>query len=660
MTIAKVSGAEREQLLVALDEALADAHIPSLIAALVHITGDTGLLDTSPRPAYGRFEDNQGELPPDIQSRARNEAVAAAVGLMSGEAMASPPDEAILRRMMDFVAGADLPERYIPLLREQLAIDGCDPREPDWSSPDLAKAGAEMFVVIIGAGVSGLLMAIRLKQAGIAFQIIEKSGGVGGTWRANSYPGCRVDTPSHLYSYSFERNHEWPSQFSKQDVLRDYFERITEGRALADHIRFNTEVMALDYDEDAAAWNVATRDAEGRTETIRATHVVSAVGQLNQPKLPDIAGLDSFAGPAFHSAQWCHDIDLTGKRVGVIGTGASAFQFVPEIAGKASEVVVFQRSPPWLVPTLEYHDEVPAGARWLIEHFPFYGKWLRFRLFWKMTEGIFEAVMADEKWDGPEHAIGVRNAQVRDMLVAEIERQCDGDATLASIVTPTYPFGGKRPLRDNGLWIRTLKRDDVSIITDAIDRITPAGIVTADGIEHPFDVLIYGTGFHASDFLRGIEVKGQGGRNLHERWAGDARAYLGIAVPDFPNLFLLYGPNTNIAVNGSIIFILECAVNYVIDCLRIAAEVGATAIEVREEVYNRFNEEVDAANRMRAWGVEQSQSWYKSASGRVSQNWPHRLIDYWYATRHADPGEFRLDRKEGVAATAGQENVDAA
>jgi 4-hydroxyacetophenone monooxygenase len=629
-----------------LEAALADAHLPSLAAATVHLTGDASFITRTNWPAYDFFGDSKlGGYSPEAQGKIREAAREALQAHLAGAPLPASPSAETVRRMMDFVAGADIPEHYGPFLMEELAMSGADPKRPDWSSPKLKAAAAQLPVVVIGAGMSGLLTGIRLKQAGIPFTIVEKNAEVGGTWFENQYPDCRVDNPSHLYSYSFEPNHEWPNHFSPQPVLLAYFKNVADKHGLRQHIRFETQVQEAAWDDAASTWRVRIKDKAGRTETLNARAVISAVGQLNQPRYPDAPGVEDFKGPSFHSARWRHDVDLTGKRVAVIGTGASAFQFVPEVAKVAEHLTVFQRTPPWLAPTPDYHEPTTAAENWLIEHMPFYGKWYRFWLFWMLTDGIYEAVKADPTWNGGPGAVSPANALMREMISAAISAQASDKPDLLANVIPAYPIGGKRILRDDGLWIAALKRDNVSLVTDPIVRITETGIQTKDGGEQAFDVIIYGTGFTASSFLKTFEVKGRGGRDLHVGWNGDARAYLGMTAPGFPNFFMIYGPNTNIVVNGSIIFFSECAVRYIVGCLQLMAESGAATLEVRQDVHDAFNVEVDEMNAKMAWGAPQVTSWYKNAKGRVSQNWPFPLVDYWRATLAPNPADFTLATK---------------
>jgi len=625
----------------ALTAALEEAHVPTLVMVLVHLTGDKGWLDGE-RPVYVPFDDGQGGLSPAFVSKVKAAAAAALEEWRQNRLTPTKPDQATVRRMMDYIAGAEIPSHYAPFLSEELGLEGEDPKRPRWDKEPLAAAAPRLSAVIIGAGMSGLLAAIRLQQAGIKFTLVEKNADVGGTWLENLYPGVRVDTPNHLYSYSFEPNHAWPQRYSTGDVLLEYFRRTADKYGLRDKTLFSTTVKRCVFHAQTGVWETIVIDADGAERALESTVVITAVGQLNQPRMPSIEGTESFKGEAFHSARWPADFTAAGKRVAVIGAGASAFQFVPEIAKEASSLTVFQRSAPWLAPTADYHEPVGEGKKALLEHLPFYDKWYRFYLFWTMTDGVYEAVKADPDWSGGPEAVGALNAGLGAMLAQAIAPQTEGRPDLLKKVVPNYPFGGKRALRDNGTWIQALRRDTVSLETTPIARITPEGILTMDGVLHHADVIVYGTGFEASSFLKGVEIVGADGRSLHETWAGDARAYLGITVPGFPNFFSLYGPNTNIVVNGSIIFFSECAVRYVMGCLELLARTGADRLEVKSEVHDAFNAKVDEANAKMAWGAPQVSSWYKNALGRVSQNWPFPLVDYWSATLAPNPDDFIL------------------
>src|SRR3954452_10852558 len=558
-------------------EVLREAELPPLLPALAYVTGDLTLLRDDLRPDPLLFGMPQGGLSDEQQAEVRRLALETLARFRDGGCVAAPvpSDEDVLRIMEHAVGGADM-AAYLPLLEEELAHRGADRRAPAWTKQDIAPDVA-FTVAIIGAGMSGLLAAHRLQQAGVPFVILEKNPDVGGTWYENGYPGCRVDNPNHNYSYSFAQRHDWPLHFSTQDVMLGYFRDGAAEVALREHVRFETEVLSAAWSDDDAQWTVRTRSADGREDVLVVDAVISAVGQLNQPNLPNIPGRDTFAGPAFHSARWDSTVDLTGKRVAVIGTGASAVQIIPEIAPQVGELLVFQRTPPWLGPTPDYHAPVPDGLRWLYGHVPSYSEWNRFCIFWLMGDGALANVRVDPAWEPKDEAVSPMNDFMRMVLTEYLKMEFADRPDLLDAVVPTYPPGAKRLLRDNGVWAGTLKRENVQLITDGIREITPAGIVTDDGEEHVVDVLIYGTGFKASKFLTPMTVTGRDGLDLHEHWAGDARAYLGVTVPGFPNLFCLYGPNTNIVVNGSIVYFSECGVRYVLECLRLLLPGGPPA-----------------------------------------------------------------------------------
>lgn len=624
---------------------LRDVELPPLLPALAHLTGDLTLLDEGLRPDPLAIGLPQGGLSPEQQDRIRSVA-AAALGALRDSGPHDRPelDDAQLLSIMEFAVGGAAMAPYLPLLEEELALDGVDRRAPGWVASEVAP-DRPFEVLVIGAGMSGLLVAHRLQQAGITFVIIEKDTEVGGTWWENVYPGCRVDNPNHNYSYSFAQRHDWPWHYSTQPVLAEYFEQCATAFGLREHIRFGTEVLSATWDDGDQSWTVVTRDQSGHQHTHRADAVISAVGQLNRPLYPAIAGLDTFAGPAFHSACWDHGVDLKGKRVAVIGTGASAVQFVPEIAPDVAELVVFQRTPPWLGPTPDYHEPVSVGQRWLYEHVPGYSEWNRFWIFWRMGDGVLDGVRVDPEWT-EEGSVSAVNDIVRMLMAAHLENELADRPDLLATMLPSYPPGAKRILRDNGIWPRTMKRQNVRLIAGTIDCITPSGVRLADGVEHVVDVLIFGTGFEASHFLEPMAVVGRNHVDLHEHWGGDARAYLGVTVPAFPNFFVLYGPNTNIVINGSIIYFSECGVRYTVDCLRLLLEGGFSSLEVRADVHDTYNRQVEAENARMAWGASDVNSWYKNEHGRITQNWPFTLLEYWQRTLAADPGDYVLTKAD--------------
>ncbi|WP_330318063.1 NAD(P)/FAD-dependent oxidoreductase [Streptomyces platensis] len=620
---------------------LAGAEVPALLMTLAHLTGDTSLLRDDLR-APGWLFAPQGGLSEERQAEVRERAVQVLLRLGDPDpgTPPGPPDRELLRTITTWAMG-DGTEDLLPLLAEEVVLPGLDPRAPDWTLDELGP-GRDFHVAVIGAGFSGLLAGHRLAQAGIPFVIYDKNPDVGGTWLENTYPGCRTDVASHLYNYSFAPKADWPDHFCTQDVVLDYLRTFAKQAGLTDHLRFGTEVTALRWDETAARWHLTLRGPEG-ARTVSHHAVISAVGQLNRPLLPDLPGRDTFAGPAFHSAAWDHSVDLTGRRVAVVGTGASAYQIVPEIAGTASEVVVFMRNPPWLRPTPHYRRPMPAGARWLCEHLPYYDRWYRLWLLAPGLRGILEGWIVDPGHPPTERAVSALNEELRSSLLASMAAQLPDAPELLDAVTPGYPVGAKRVLRDDGRWLATLQRDDVRLVTAPIDRVTPTGL-TAGGVEHDADVLVHATGFQASRFLTPMTVTGRDGADLHTSWHGDPRAYLGITVPGFPNLFCLYGPNTNlVGQGGSIVYFSECAVTHVLGVLRMLLAGGHRSAEVRPETHDAYNRWVDAGNRQRAWGWSAVGGWYH-ANGRSATNWPYSAQEYWRLTRTADPADYVLRR----------------
>ena len=618
--------------------ALQSAEIPALLLALSQATGDLSILRPDLRPDASDLLGAQGGLSEEQLAAARDLAFDVLRRFRdSGSRPAPPPGPEALRQMMDFAAGTVMGESDLPFLSAQLGLEevGSALR---WRKADVAP-DVDLRVVVIGAGISGLAAAYRLQRAGLEYIVLEKDSQVGGTWHENIYPGCRVDVANHLFSYSFAQRADWPEHFSSQPVLQDYLRAVASDEGLLEHIRFQTEVVSATFIEEEGIWKVQARGADGTEVSIEANVVISAVGQLNRPSYPNIPGRDDFQGPSFHSARWQRDVELGGKTVGVIGTGATAVQLIPVVADEARDVVIFQRTPPWLAPTPDYHDTVAEGLEWLLQHVPSYAEWYRFWLFCTYAEGLLPSVKVDPEWRDVGTAVSADNELVRQGLVEYLEDQFGDRPDLLPKVVPTYPPAAKRMLRDNGIWARTLKRDNVRLVTDRITRITAGGVATDAG-EYPLDVLILATGFQASHFLMPMSVKGRGGVDLHQQWAGDARAYLGMTIPGFPNLFCLYGPNTNIVVNGSIIFFSECSINYIMDSIRRLLAGKRRTMECREDVFWAYNREIDDANRNMAWGASDVHSWYKNELGRVSQNWPYTLREYWQRTQEVTPSDF--------------------
>jgi cation diffusion facilitator CzcD-associated flavoprotein CzcO len=477
-----------------------------------------------------------------------------------------------------------------------------------------------MEIAILGAGAGGLCAATQLRRHGIdSFTIYEKSDGVGGTWRDNTYPGAACDVPSHLYSFSYERKHDWTRKYPEQPEILAYFEDVADRYGLRPHLRTNTEVRQCRWLEAEQRWELTLGD----DEVVHADVVISGLGQLNRPYTPEISGLDTFEGTAFHSARWDHDHDLTGERVAVVGTGASAIQFVPPVAEQAGQTFVFQRTPNWLVPKEDkaFSPLTKAAFRWVPGVDRAYRAfiWARQELAWlnfagnKQVQGTFKKITGDH---------------LRDQVA---------DDSLRERYTPDYPIGCKRVLISSE-WYPTLQRSDVELVEDAIVRIEPDAVVTADGTRREVDTIVFGTGFRTTEFLVPMEVLGRDGASIHDAWKGGARAHLGVTVPGFPNLFLLYGPNTNLAHN-SIILMIECQVRHVLACLEQLGERGRSAIEPTVAAAEAFDAETQARVEKTVWAAG-CPSWYKNDEGRITNNWSGSTIEFWKRTRKADWSEF--------------------
>lgn len=611
--------------------------LPVLLLTAAHLSDDLSLLRPQWAPTY-MLASYAGGLAADEDAQARELCFEALRAFRdSGRPAPGRPSYDFMARALQWICGKDA-EPLQRLLNEQIVFGDDDPQTPAWTKQQLAP-DRDFHVVIVGAGESGLLVAHRLKQAGVAFTIFEKNTEVGGTWWENRYPGCAVDINSFIYSYTFAQK-AWPNYFARQGEVLAYLQQFAQERGLREHVRFSTEVLATTWDEASSQWQVRVRDAHGE-HLLKANLVVSGVGQLNRPAFPNIPGRETFKGASFHSARWVHDVDLRGKKVGVIGTGASAVQFLPHVAEQAAELSLFVRTVPWLLPTPLLRQPVEADVHWLLEQVPGYAQWHRLFTFTPQLIGFLEQAIVDPDYPPTERAISAANEGVRLGLTAWVDAQIADRPDLRPLLIADAPPGSKRLPRDDGTWIATLKRANVKPTTARIECITERGIRTADGIEHAFDVLIYGTGFSASEFLMPMQVRGREGQDLHAMWSGDARAYLGATISGFPNLFCLYGPNTNLVLHGaSIIFISECAANYVLDGVRLLLERNLKSLDVKPEVYAGYNARLDEANARRAWGFSKVSSWYKNAKGRVTQNWPFTALELWRRTRSIEPQDY--------------------
>lgn len=657
-----------------LREAIASANIPTLLMVLVQLTGELRWLEDPYRPTRTRgLEDNDtAGLPEPLQKEIKEAAAEAIIAWRNGEPPAIPaPSQELLVDMMTVCMGETVPYEYAPMIAQELGVGhertwvadgagdefvrvddhgrpvtqygsgtsepGLDPesRKHRPKLPDMAPPPPGFEALIIGAGVSGLCAAVHFEENGIPYKILEKHDTVGGVWLENRYPGAGVDTPSHLYSFSFAPN-DWTRYFAGQKEIQAYLERVADEFGIRQNIRFQREVVSATYDDDIQGWLVKAMKPDGTEETHRANVLISAVGAFNKPKLPNVRGLGTFEGPSVHTARWPEDLDLSGKRVAVIGVGASAMQTVPAIADAVGSMVIFQRSPQWAVPFEKFQKPVPEPIRFLLREVPLYYAWYRLRLAWVYNDKLYPSLQKDPGWPHQDRSLNPINDGHRRFFTRHMVSELGERQDLLPKVLPDYPPFGKRMLLDNG-WFRTLTRENVELVVEGVKEVRPTGVVSESGKEYDADVLIWATGFDVVHFLAPMEVTGRSGRTIEEVWSGDdARAYLGTAIPDFPNFFCLYGPNTQFGHGGSLITVMERQMHYVMSVLAemFARDIGV--VEVRKDVHDQYNKKVDEAHENMVWTHPGMDTYYRNSRGRVVVNNPFRMVDYWKMTQHVD------------------------
>jgi cation diffusion facilitator CzcD-associated flavoprotein CzcO len=478
-------------------------------------------------------------------------------------------------------------------------------------------------VVIVGAGFSGVGMAIRLRQAGIDdFVILEKAAEAGGTWRDNRYPGCACDVQSFMYSFSFEQNPDWTRMFATQPEIWAYLERCIDKYGVRPHLRHNSPVVGAEFDEETGTWRVLVDG--GPAVTCRA--VVLATGPLHLPAYPDLPGLENFAGRTFHSSAWDHDYDLAGKRVAVIGTVASAIQFVPQIAPLVARLDLYQRTPPWVLPKQD--RAIGERERRLYRRVPALQRLHRYAIYWLLESRLpgFTSRQAI-----------LRFAQ---RIARWNIRRSISDPVLRRKLTPHYAMGCKRVLISSDYY-PAVARDNVEVVAEGIAEVRPDGILSADGRFRPVDAIIYGTGFHVTDALEGFHLVGRNGLKLQDAWADGMEAYLGVTVAGFPNAFVLLGPNSGLGHN-SVVFMAESQINYVMQALRLLGTRRAGTVEVRGGVQRRYNADIQGLLAGTVWNVGGCRSWYLDRNGVNRALWPTFTWRYWLRTRRLDPADYEL------------------
>ena len=628
----------------ALAAHLEDASVPTLLCSLVHMTGDPSWIRGRKRAAPSAPTnaasltggDDVLELPPN--------ALDLILEYQRGGCEPKPVSDEVLAEMMSFLARRPLSERMTDMFFFDMQFDGKDPAAITWRDEIDPAVRDASPVVVIGAGMAGIQMGIRLAQAGLPFTIVEKNAGAGGTWYENHYPGARVDVPSHQYCYAFEPGHHWSEYYCQHPELRAYFTHILDKYDLRSRTRFETEVTGAEWDEGAGRWRVGIRGADGATELLDARFVVSCCGSLNIPNLPDIEGLDSFEGPAFHSARWPEGFDHRGLRFALVGAGASGFQIAPAIAGEVGSLSIFQRTAQWVMQNPLYQFPVPSGESWCMKHLPFYARWLRFSKTYPGIGNGVEPFRIDPDYEDPaNHSVNPVNAMGRDFMLQWMQSELEGRDDLIEKVTPDYPAMGKRLLQDDGSWFKALRRENVELVRTKVEKIEPKGIRTTDGRFHEVDAICFATGFRHNDFTA-FDMKGRNGASLHAQWGNEPSAYLGISVPNFPNFFVCYGPGTNLAHSAGLFFHAEYQAMHSMQAIRRVLSEDAKAIEVRQDAHDRYLEELVERISSLVWAHPTIQhSHYKNPEGRVYTLSPWSIDEYWEMCRDLDPEAYEVD-----------------
>ncbi|MEM9744124.1 MAG: NAD(P)/FAD-dependent oxidoreductase [Pseudomonadota bacterium] len=611
-----------------LRDALEEADLRALLLTVYQLTGEEKWLTLQPR------RDTRILAPEDagLSAAEQGELRAAAFDLLSTDAARTPvvadPSDDELHALMNLCLGEHMAPEYVPMMREELGLAS---RDVQWREEP---SKVRKRVLIVGAGVNGIALARQLQGLAIPFEIVEKNADVGGTWLENRYPGCGVDTPNHAYSFSFGAPFPWTSYFSRRDQILSYIKRTADDLGLRERIRFNTEVLACDWREERCCWSVHVRTPAGES-TLEAEVLVSAIGHFNQPQVPAIAGLDRFGGQAFHTARWPEDLDLTGKRVAVVGTGASSMQLVSAIAEQVSELTIFQRTPQWARPIPRAREHIGAGAQWLMQTVPLYARWFRFLMFWRYGDGLLPFLRYDPAWPDAGRSLNRGNDKHRREMEAYIAEQLAERPELIEACTPRYPPYAKRMLIDFG-WYRALNNDHVRLIPHGVERVEGSTVVA--GTERvEADVLVLATGFDMTSMASRLNVTGVNGDTLAARWApDDPKAYLGMHVPGFPNFAMLLGPSSGLGHGGSAMFVAECQARYVARWIADLHERGLASADVTEAAYDRFVERVDREHADLIWTHPGMETYYRNSVGRVFSIMPWRLVDLWQMTRAVD------------------------
>lgn len=621
-----------------LRAALKQGEPHTLLMTYVHLSGDEAMLDRFAPHFKSPYAYPPEALPADLLGELREKLHHLLI--TPGAARDGSPSDALMRRMMAVGLAEDVEPEFLPLLFDQIGFRHETPRR---DNPRRRPANPDFKVLVIGAGMTGMAAGIKLEEADYEWVIIEKNAEVGGTWWENRYPGVGVDTPSHFYSFSFALNPEWHNYHPQGNDMFAYLKRVADDHDLRRRICFNTMVEKLVWDEEDAVWHVTVRKADGSEEIIRANAVINGHGPVNRLKWPNIPGLDSFQGIRQHTATWDSSTDLKGKRVGIIGTGASAAQFIPAVADDVGELHVFQRSRHWVMPTPAGEDVVSDGVKFAMRHIPHYLEWYRFRIYWYAADGLYPNVLLDPEWPKDSPSVSAVNEAMRQFAIGHIERSFPDRPDLREKLTPDFPVFSKRIILDRGNYFPTYMKPHVHLEQEGIARITPKGIVLKDGREIELDVLVCATGFDVANMMGKLEIVGVDGKRLRDEWGmEDPRAYFGMLIPGFPNYFHTVGPNSapNHAAGQNLIS--ECQVHYAIECLDWLNARDKKALQPTVAAFDAWQDKVQTKMVNMIWSHPRAFSYYNNSQKRNFLSWPWRLVDFWNECRGPRHADFEL------------------
>jgi 4-hydroxyacetophenone monooxygenase len=630
--------ANRPELLEATDETIDDAvgyADPLVLRGLVYqLTGDESLA-SGVRVETVRlgFRTRRVVADPDDVAMIRHTAAAFLKSCRdAGTHNVSIGPALRLRRSLSLTAGSEVPAAELEMWVEQLGLDPFA-RGLSWSEPPPPERLREFSVIVIGAGMGGLNAAVHLRNAGIPFTVLEKNPDVGGTWYENRYPGARVDTPSRIYTHVFGADFPYPSQYCERAENEKYVNWIADRFELRQHIAFDTEVRSVTWDDTASRWTIMADGPDGE-RTWFANAVITAVGFLSRPNVPEIDGIDRFRGRCFHTARWPASLDVTGKRVAVVGSGCTGYQLVPELAKDAEHVYFFQRTPNWVFDVPGYLSPYPPQVNWLDRNFPYFTNFVRFSYSWALRPGATApANEVDPTFDDP-HAVSAANKEVREQRLAFMRSKfADRPDLMAAMLPDAPPLSARPVLADKDYSIYdALLTDDVTLVPEGVRTVTENGVVLADGTECQVDVIVLATGFRANDYLWPMEVRGRGGMRVEELWARDgARAYLGNLLPGFPNFFMLYGPNTNANVGFAAIHLEELVTRFALECVDALITRDKRTVEVTSDAYSRYNDALDRAAASKVYLDRRAHNYYTNGFGRSATNgaFDARLLWEW-------------------------------